>query len=146
MLFEIKRDYYDKALQKALAEDTDEEREAFRKDLEEYEQLKEMLPPTPAKPKRINHNSLKWFMELAGPADEFAKDLDLNLFMTVTDGPQGYIRFDTSYFELDDRHGPLPMRFWGLITEVADRIVITQYEEFFRIEMYYDLYHHDFSE
>lgn len=140
MLFQIERDFYDKALEKALAEDTPEEREAFRQILLEYEKRKEengdVLPP----PKKLNHNSLKWFMGLSGAAVEFAKDLDLNLFMTVTDGPQGYIRFETSYFDLDDRHGPLPMAFWSLLTETADKTTIMQYEETFKIEMYFDLY------
>ena len=90
--------------------------------------------------KKLDHDSLKWFMGLSGAAIEFAEDLDLNLFMTVEDGPQGYIRFETSYFELDDRHGPLPMAFWSLLTEVADRTIITHCEELFTIELYFDLY------
>lgn len=142
MLFQIERDFYDKALEKALAEDTPEEREAFLRMVYEHGEKREVLglARRPKPVKRLDHNSLKWFMGLSGAAIEFAKDLDLNLFMTVEDGPQGYIRFETSYFELDDRHGPLPMAFWSLLTETADKTTITQYEETFKIEMYFDLY------
>ena len=140
MLFQIERDFYDKALEKALAEDTPEEREAFRQLILEYEKKKEEDGTVPPPQKRLNHNSLKWFIGLSGAAVDFAKDLDLNLFMTVTDGPQGYIRFETSFFDLDDRHGPLPMAFWVLLTETADKTTITHCEETFRIEMYFDLY------
>lgn len=142
MLFQIERNYYDKALKQALAEDTPEEREAFRQMIYDYGEMREVLglARRPKPIKKLDHDSLKWFMELSGAAIEFAEDLDLNLFMTVEDGPQGYIRFETSYFELDDRHGPLPMAFWSLLTEVADRTIITHCEELFTIELYFDLY------
>ena len=142
MLFQIERNFYDKALKQALAEDTPEEREAFLRMVYEHAEEREVLglARRPKPEKRLDYNSLKWFMGLSGAAIEFARDLDLNLFMTVEDGPQGYIRFETSYFELDDRHGPLPMAFWTLLTEAADKTTITQYEETFKIEMFFDLY------
>lgn len=143
MLFQIERNYYDKALKKALAEDTPEEREAFRRMIYEYGEMQEVLglAQRPKPIKKLDHDSLKWFMGLSGAAIEFAADLGLNLFMTIEDGPQGYIRFETSYFELDDRHGSLPMAFWSLLTETADRTIITHCEELFTIELYFDLYH-----
>ena len=143
MLFQIERNFYDKALKQALAEDTPEDREAFLRMVYEHAEMRAVLglARRPKPVKKLDHNSLKWFMGLSGAAIEFAKDMDLNLFMTIEDGPQGYIRFETSYFELDDRHGPLPIEFWSLLTKTADKTTITHCEDLFKIEMYFDLYY-----
>ena len=70
MLFQIERNFYDKALKQALAEDTPEEREAFLRMVYEHAEERDVLGlarrPKPAK--KLDHNSLKWFMGLSGAA------------------------------------------------------------------------------
>ena len=139
-MIHIERDFYTPALKKALAEDTPEEREKFKEMLLEYEKTRDNRDKKNSLVKVLNQEKLEWFENLAGATIEFAQSLELKILMTVKDDLYGYIRFETSYFELDDRDGPLPLAFWVLLSENADRTSISLCEEVFRIELFFDLY------
>lgn len=145
-MIHIERDFYTPALKKALAEDTPEEQEQFKQMLLEYEETRECRDKMGCPVKVLDQEKLKWFENLAGATIEFAQSLELKLLMTVQDNLYGYIRFETSYFELDDRDGPLPLAFWVLLFENADRTSISLCEEVFRIELFFDLYRFEENE
>lgn len=136
----IERDFYTPALKEALTEDTPEKREQFKQILLEYEETRVCRDKMGCPEKVLDQEKLKWFENLAGATIEFAQSHELKLLMTVQDNLYGYIRFETSYFELDDRDGPLPLAFGAMLSKKADRTIISHCEEVFRIELFFNLY------
>lgn len=138
-MIHIEKDFYTQALNEALAEDTPEEREMFKRMIFEYGKRRN-THENDSPIKVLDQARLKWFKNLTDPTVEFARLLDLNLLMTVQEDLRGYIQFETSYFKIDDKDGTLPMPFWSLLVAAADRTSITHYDEVFRIELFFDLY------
>ena len=137
---DIQRKYYTEAMRQLAAEDTPEKREAFRREIYENGKRKKGQKANPIPPKVLNPDSLKWFESLQDPVIAFAQSLQLDLQMRVENETRGFICFETSFFELDERDGAWLLAFWSTLCESADCIHITHCNDKFRIEIWVDLY------
>jgi hypothetical protein len=131
----VEKKFYQQALARAIIEElneTPEEQQQLQEYVSMMQERAERYDPQP------DPEKLAWFQELPNAVTEFAKNCNLDVYMTVSNRHIGSIVFETSYLELSAFDDPVVPKFWMYLCEHG-QLTIAQKKEVFSMEFRFDL-------